>query len=187
MYRPVPALTAKHWSLTRVTAFPALFRTDISEAGLALRISFLFWKEILKSSHGRDTVEPFEMSWSRPPRARELNRLVCSRAAAHLEDVFVCCTRFLRMYIHCVSSRHWPSPDTTHPPRCCEDRARLVADKLANRAKSRKMPPGPRHRDSDYMYEAQVDSGWRQVETEDGFKEKRATLFFCVSRPSINN
>jgi hypothetical protein len=21
---------------------------------------------------------------------------------------------------------------TTHPPRCCEDRARLVADKLAN-------------------------------------------------------
>jgi hypothetical protein len=36
------------------TAFPALFRTDNSEAGLALRISFLFWKEILKSSHVRD-------------------------------------------------------------------------------------------------------------------------------------
>jgi hypothetical protein len=29
-----------------------------------------------------------------------------------IEDVFVCCTRFLRMYIHCVSSRHWPSPLT---------------------------------------------------------------------------
>ena len=27
-----------------------------------------------------------------------------------IEDVFVCCTRFLRMYFHCVSSRHWPSP-----------------------------------------------------------------------------
>ena len=31
---------------------------------------------------------------------------------------------------------HWPSaigaPLTTHPPRCCEDHARLVADKLAN-------------------------------------------------------
>jgi hypothetical protein len=30
---------------------------------------------------------------------------------------------------------------TTHPPRCCEDRARLVADKLAN-GKSRKMHGG---------------------------------------------
>ena len=27
-----------------------------------------------------------------------------------IEDVFVCCTRFLRMYFHCVSSRLWPSP-----------------------------------------------------------------------------
>ena len=41
---------------------------------------------------------------------------------AQCAKVFECCTRFQRMYIHCVSSRHWPS-------RCCDDRARLVADK----------------------------------------------------------
>ena len=36
---------------------------------------------------------------------------------------------------------------TTHPPRCCEDHARLVADKLANGkelAKSQKKPGGLR-------------------------------------------
>ena len=63
----------------------------------------------------------------RAPRSRQ-NRLVVESPL--IEDVFVCCTRFLRMYFHRVSSRHWPSPLT--PPRCCEDHARLVADKLAN-------------------------------------------------------
>ena len=47
-----------------------------------------------------------------------------------IEDVFVCCTRFLRMYFHCVSSRHWPSP--LKRKNAGPDRAMLVADKLAN-------------------------------------------------------
>ena len=65
-----------------------------------------------------------------------------------VEDVFVCCTRFLRMYIHRVSSRHLAI--TTHPPRCCEDRARLVADKLANGKEpkeARRPAPHNRYRD----------------------------------------
>ena len=45
----------------------------------------------------------------RVPRSRQ-NRLVVESPL--IEDVFVCCTSFLRMYIHRVSSRHWPSPLT---------------------------------------------------------------------------
>jgi hypothetical protein len=33
---------------------------------------------------------------------------------------------------------------TTHPPRCCEDHARLVADKLANGKDGQKKPGGLR-------------------------------------------
>jgi len=47
-----------------------------------------------------------------------------------IEDVFVCCTRFLRMYFHCVSSRHWPSP--LKHQNAGPGRSMLVADKLAN-------------------------------------------------------
>jgi hypothetical protein len=39
---------------------------------------------------------------------------------------------------------------TTHPPRCCEDRARLVADKLANGKEpkdARRPAPHNRYRD----------------------------------------
>ena len=63
-----------------------------------------------------------------PPRAQiSINRVVVESPL--IEDVFVCGTRFLRMYIHCVWSRHWPSP-LTHQ-YAASDRARLVADKLA--------------------------------------------------------
>jgi hypothetical protein len=53
--------------------------------------------------------------------------------------------------IHCVSSRQSTLAITTHPPRSCEDRARLVADKLANGKVQRaeRCPAGVRHRDSD--------------------------------------
>ena len=48
---------------------------------------------------------------------------------------------------------------TTHPPRCCEDHARLVADKLANGKEPKEapggVPAGVRHRDSDYGAQAQ--------------------------------
>ena len=54
---------------------------------------------------------------ARPPRSRDkIDLLACllasRRVAPLIEDVFVCCTRtrFLRMYFHRVSSRHWPSP-----------------------------------------------------------------------------
>ena len=56
----------------------------------------------------------------RVPRSRQ-NRLEVESPL--IEDVFVCCTSFLRMYFHRVSSRHWPSPLThqsdygAHPRR----------------------------------------------------------------------
>ena len=65
----------------------------------------------------------FEMSWRllvvscRARRSRQ-NRLVVESPL--IEDVFVCCTRFLRMYFHRVTSRHWPSP-LTH-----QDAARIT-------------------------------------------------------------
>ena len=67
----------------------------------------------------------------RVPRSRQ-NRLVrCSRVAAHRR-----CVRMLHQLPKNVFSSRLvstlPLAITTHPPRCCEDHARLVADKLAN-------------------------------------------------------
>ena len=64
------------------------------------------------------------------------NRLVVESPL--IEDVFVCCTRFLRMYFHRVPSRHWPSP-LTH-----QDAARITQGLLltsSRMAKSQKKPP----------------------------------------------
>ena len=79
---------------------------------------------------------PFECPWAprvsqRTPRSRS-SRLVVEPPL--IEDVFVgiCCTRFLRMYIHCVSSRRWPSPRKGKRQNAGPDRSMLVADKLAN-------------------------------------------------------
>jgi hypothetical protein len=44
------------------TAFPALFRTDNSEAGLALRISFLFWKET-EMGHSDVSLAAWRSRW----------------------------------------------------------------------------------------------------------------------------
>ena len=59
---PQPPLThARHHPprerRLRVTAFPALSRTDNSEAGLRLRISFLFWLTIAQTT---EILHPFE-------------------------------------------------------------------------------------------------------------------------------
>ena len=53
----------------------------------------------------------------RASRSRK-NRLVVESPL--IEDVFVWCTLFLRMYIHRVSSRHWPSAPLT------QDAARIA-------------------------------------------------------------
>ena len=71
---------------------------------------------------GQPFAQPFEcpsllVVSHRAPRSRQ-NRLVVESPL--IEDVFVCCTRFLRMYFHRVSSRHWPSP-LTH-----QDAARIT-------------------------------------------------------------
>ena len=72
----------------------------------------------------------------RVPRSRQ-NRLVVESPL--IEDVFVCCTSFLRMYFHRVSSRHSPSP-LTH-----QDAARITQGLLltsSRMAKSQKKPGG---------------------------------------------
>lgn len=50
--------------------------------------------------------------------------------------MFVCCTRFLRMYFHRVSSRHWPSP-LTH-----QDAARITQGLLLRIIRDSAPPPG---------------------------------------------
>ena len=80
-----------------LTAFPALSSPDNSEAGLRLRISFLFWLTIAQKA---EILHPVRMSWRllvvsyRAPRSRK-NRPVV--ALILIENVFVCCTRFLRI------------------------------------------------------------------------------------------
>ena len=58
------------------------------------------------------------------------------------------CVRMLHPLLKIVFSSRLVSTlaITTHAPRCCEDCARLVADKLAPMAKSQKKPGGLRLR-----------------------------------------
>ena len=72
----------------------------------------------------------------RASRSRK-NRLVVESPL--IEDVFVWCTLFLRMYIHRVSSRHWPSPLTHQDAARIEQGLLLTSSPMA---KSQKKPGG---------------------------------------------
>ena len=66
------------------------------------------------------------------------SRLVVESPLIHVEDVFVGCTRFLRMYIHRVSSRL--SLDIGHHHSPTKGQGLLLTSKLAKMAKSQKKP-----------------------------------------------
>ena len=78
-------------------------------------------------------------------RRYHARKATCGRAAAHRR-----CVRRLHPLLKNLYSLHLASTlaFTTHPPRCCEDHARLVADKLASQwQRAKRSPAGVRHRD----------------------------------------
>ena len=84
----------------------------------------------------------------RTPRSRQ-NRLVVESPAPLKEDVFVCCTRFLRMYLHRVSSRHWPSPLTHQDAAWITQGLLLTSSRMAKSQKKPGRGARVRHCDSD--------------------------------------
>ena len=117
-------------ALVRRTAFPALSSPDKYLGAHTV--------QILQPSFDRffsfDGLHR-QSSWShRAPRSRKNRPIV---ALLLIENVFVCCTRFIRIYIHRVSSRHWPSPLTL------QEAARIAQGLLLTSspiAKSQKKP-----------------------------------------------
>ena len=89
---------------------------------------------------GQPFAQPFEcpsllvVSHRAPRTSRpkiDYSSRVATKGSPLIGDVFVCCTRFLRMYIHRVSSRHWPSP-LTDLLRGSRKACRRQGGKLAN-------------------------------------------------------
>jgi hypothetical protein len=109
-----------------------------------LRISFLFWKGILKSSLVRTVRNVLEAPRRELSRAQiSINRHVVEPLL--IEDVFVCCTRFLRMYIQYrldIGHHHSPTKMLRGSRKACSRQARQWQ-------RVKRCPAGVRHRDSD--------------------------------------
>ena len=76
-----------------------------------------------------------------------------SRRSALIEDVFVCCTSFLRMYFHRVSSRHWPSPLTHQDAARITQGLLLTSSRIYGKEPKEARRPAPHNRYRDGVTE----------------------------------